>query len=218
MIRPSEESRAPRPSRRRGRRLRLKIDEDVLREGLLSGPWLETVTALLGEEAMADGQVAARDGAVRSLNFSSGRISGPVEADGEAPRNMAFTMPTIHDAGWDAIVADMAGEALYTARLLEGELPPGLSVLFQATWSGAWCRPKEDGLAVDADQRVVKQHWRPAALAWLVAERSACQTVGDACCAGAFGGGAAGASSPPSGHCAMPKALKPTQWRNSMQR
>lgn len=170
MIRPSDEARAPRPSRRRGRRLRLKIDEAVLREGLLSGPWLETVAALLGEEAMADGQIAARDGAVRSLNFSSGRISGPVEADGEAPRNMAFTMPTIHDAGWNAIVTDMAGEALYTARLLEGKLPPGLSLLFRRRGL-ALVPPKEDGLAVDADKRVVKQLWRPAALAWLIAER-----------------------------------------------
>ena len=170
MIRPTDESRAPRPSRRRGRRLRLKVEEADLRTGELSSAWLSRVTLLLGEEAMADGYAAARDGAVRSLTLSAGRISGPVEADGEAPRNIAFTMPRIEDKGWDAIVADMAAEALYTARLLEGEMPPDLNSLFHRRGLPL-VPPSNDGLQVDADKRVERQAWRPAALAWIVAER-----------------------------------------------
>jgi uncharacterized Zn finger protein len=170
MIRPTDESKAPRPSRRRGRRLRLKKEEADLRQGELSDAWLTTVMSLLGEEAMAEGYAAARDGAVRSLTMSAGRIAGPVEADGEAPRNIAFTLPPIETEGWDAIVADMATEALYTARLLEGELPSELGALFQRRGLSL-VPPSNDGVQVDADKRVEKQAWRPAALAWIVAER-----------------------------------------------
>ena len=170
MIRGSDEARAPRPSRRRGRRLRLKMEQDQLRANALCAAWIDTITALVGEAAMADGFTAAKEGAVRSLDFSAGRISGPVEADGEAPRNVAFILPVIDDASWDALVADMAGEAVYTARLLEGQLPPDLEALFSRRGL-ALVPPQDDGLAVDADKRVTKQHWRPAAVAWLVAER-----------------------------------------------
>jgi len=163
------ESKAPRPSRRRGRRMRLKVEEAVLREHPLSGKWLDTVGSLLGEEAMADGHLAARDGAVRRVDMTAGRIFGPVEADGEAPRSIAFTLPPIEDDAWNTLVADMAGEAVYTARLLEGKMPPDLDGLFQRRGL-ALVPPVHDGLRVEADERVTKQHWRPAALAWIVAE------------------------------------------------
>ncbi|MCH2135016.1 MAG: hypothetical protein MK101_00365 [Phycisphaerales bacterium] len=169
MIRGNGESKAPRPSRRRGRRMRLKTEETVLRESVLASAWLDTVTALLGEEAMADGHLAARDGAVRRVDLTAGRIAGPVEADGEAPRSIAFTLPRIEDSTWNALVADMADEALYTARLLEGKLPPDLGGLFDRRGLSL-VPPKDDGLCVEADERVQKQHWRPAALAWIVAE------------------------------------------------
>ena len=172
MIHPSDEARAPRPSRRRGRRLRLKADEAALRAHPVAGAWLETVTALLGEAAMADGHVAAREGAVRSLDFKDGRVSGPVEADSEAPRNVAITLDAIDDAGWNTLVTDMAAEALYTARLLEGEMPEDLGTLFERRGM-ALVPGNGETLALDCDKRVMKQHWRPAALAWIAAERLA---------------------------------------------
>jgi uncharacterized Zn finger protein len=147
----------------------LKVDELVVREHPLCGKWLNTVTALLGDEAMAEGYLAARDGAVRHLDMSAGRIFGPVEADAEAPRSIAFTLPPIEDASWNAIVADMAGEAVYTARLLEAKMPPDLDGLFDRRGL-SFIPTVHDGLQVEADPRVTKQHWRPAALAWVVAE------------------------------------------------
>ena len=93
-------SKAPWPSRRRGGRLRLKVDEQSLLDAVICGTWLRLIEAIVGERSMQEGLLAARDGAVRSLSVEAGVISGPVQADAESSLAVQITMPVIDEMGW----------------------------------------------------------------------------------------------------------------------
>ena len=162
-------SKAPRPSRRRGRRLRLKLDEQDLLDGVICGSWLRLIEAKVGDRSMQEGLLAARDGAVRSLTVESGAICGPVQADAESSLAVRITMPVIDEAGWARLIEAMACEAIWAAKLLEGEVPAGLEDLFRGC--GTPLIPDEPHLETAVEKGGRRDGWRVAALAWLAAER-----------------------------------------------
>lgn len=162
-------SKAPRPSRRRGGRLRLKIDEQTLLDGVICGSWLRLIEAAIGSRSMQEGLLAARDGAVRSLSVEAGAISGPVQADAETSLAVGITMPVIDEAGWAKLIEAMACEAIWAAKLLEGEVPTGLEDLFRGC--GLPLIPSQSHLTTTIEKGGRRDGWRVAALAWIMAER-----------------------------------------------
>ncbi len=169
MSRADVSSRAPRPSRRRGGRLKLKLDEQVLLDGRFTGAWLSAIESIVGQRAMQEGLLAARDGAVRTLTVECGRIAGPVQADGEPPRDVSIALTLIDDAGWKRLIEAMACEAVWAAKLLEGAVPEGLEDLFCGCGTPIIPAASDiDGTVKDAGRR---DGWRLASLAWIAAER-----------------------------------------------
>ncbi|MDP6478638.1 MAG: hypothetical protein QGI75_01190 [Phycisphaerales bacterium] len=162
-------SKAPRPSRRRGGRLRLKVDEQSLLDAVICGTWLRLIEATVGEHSMQEGLLAARDGAVRSLSVEAGVISGPVQADAESSLAVQITMPVIDEMGWAKLIEAMACEAIWAAKLLEDEVPAGLEDLFQGC--GMPLIPEQAHLETTVEKGGPRDGWRVAALAWLAAER-----------------------------------------------
>lgn len=169
MTRVPSNSHAPRPSRRRGGRLRLKAEPHELQGTPVVGSWLSAITELVGDRAMHEGHLAARDGAVRSIVMESGAISGPVQADSEASKRVLSTFDVIDDSGWTRLVEAMACEAIWAAKLLESDMPPGLEKLFAGC--GAPLVPAADAMSIEKSCARKSDGWRVAALAWIAAER-----------------------------------------------
>jgi uncharacterized Zn finger protein len=162
-------SRAPRPSRRRGGRLRLKIDEQVLMDGPITGPWLRLIETLVDTRAMQEGLLAAREGSVRSLVVEPGSITGPVQADAESSRDVVISITQIDEAGWQRLIEAMACEAVWAAKLLEGVVPDGLEDMFHGC--GMPLVPSRDQVQTTVQDAGRRSGWRIAALAWIAAER-----------------------------------------------
>ena len=162
-------SRAPRPSRRRGGRVRLKAEEGELRAAPIVSSWLQMITEIVGEQAMHEGMLAARDGAVRSLSLESGAVAGPVQADAESSLPVRINLPLIDDAGWDRIVQAMACEAVWAAKLLEGVVPQGLEDLFRGC--GTPLIPDATHAIPEVERGGRREGWRVAALAWVAGDR-----------------------------------------------
>ena len=162
-------SRAPRPSRRKGGRVRLKAEETELRAVPLVASWLDLISAIVGDRAMHEGMLAARDGAVRSIATEAGHVSGPVQADAESSRPVRISMPCIDDDGWDRLVQAMACEAVWAAKLLEGAVPLGLEEMFKGC--GTPLIPDTSQVKVEVERGGRRDAWRVAALAWVAAER-----------------------------------------------
>jgi uncharacterized Zn finger protein len=162
-------SRAPRPSRRRGGRLRLKIDEQVLMDGPISGPWLRMIETMMDTRAMQEGLLAAREGSVRSLLVEPGSITGPVQADAESSQDVAISITQIDEAGWQRLIEAMACEAVWAAKLLEGVVPDGLEDMFRGC--GTPLVPIREQVQATVQTPGRRTGWRIAALAWIAAER-----------------------------------------------
>lgn len=162
-------SKAPRPSRRRGGRLRLKVDEQTLLDAVMCGSWLQLIEEAVGSRPMQEGLLAARDGAVRSLSVEAGVMSGPVQADAASSLAVRITMPVIDEAGWTKLIEAMSCEAIWAAKLLEGEVPTGLEDLFRGC--GLPLIPEQKHLETTVEKGSRRDGWRVAALGWIVAER-----------------------------------------------
>lgn len=169
MSRADLSSKAPRPSRRRGGRVRLKVEEQQLRDAPVSKVWLSTIESIVGPKSMHDGLLAAQDGAVRSLRVECGEITGPVQADAETSLPVRIELPTIDEVGWQRLIEAMACEAIWAAKLLEGEIPTGLGDLFRGC--GTPLLPDSEHIRTEVERGGRRDAWRIAALGWIASER-----------------------------------------------
>jgi len=140
-----------------------------LQGGPVSAPWLQVIEGLVGERSMHEGHLAAKEGAVRSLSVEAGVVRGPVQADAEASLAVSIQVPAIDEAGWQRVIDAMACEAIWSARLLEGTLPPGADDLFGGC--GTSLLPQQQEVQTHVDRGGRRDGWRVAALAWIAAER-----------------------------------------------
>ncbi|MBT5584445.1 MAG: hypothetical protein HOJ54_10645 [Phycisphaerae bacterium] len=162
-------SKAPRPSRRRGGRIRLKIEELDLVAAVICDSWLQVIEAKVGERSMQEGLLAAKEGAVRSISVEAGIISGPVQADAESSLAVSITLPVLNEPDWAKLIEAMSCEAIWAAKLLENEVPNGLEDLFRGC--GSPLIPCESDVSALVEKGGRRDGWRVAALAWIVAER-----------------------------------------------
>lgn len=72
------------------------------------------------------GYYASR-GAVRSLEIAPGHVTAQVQHARQRRQTVHLDCPVIADADWEALVERLAGELRFSARLLDGELPPAIA-------------------------------------------------------------------------------------------
>jgi uncharacterized Zn finger protein len=110
-----------------GIRLRRKEGHENLRWPAL--PWFMAIAGGPGAD-LAEGLDYARAGQVGTLNIGPARIEASVQ--GRAPRPYVTTVGTLplSVGEWDRVVTTMAGEALWSAKLLTGELPTAIESVF----------------------------------------------------------------------------------------
>lgn len=110
-----------------GIRLRRKEGHENLRWPAL--PWFTAIAGGPGADLL-EGLDYARAGQVGAFSVGPARIEASVQ--GRAPRPYATSVDVLplSVAEWDRVVATMAGEALWSAKLLTGELPPSIESVF----------------------------------------------------------------------------------------
>jgi uncharacterized Zn finger protein len=118
---------------------------------------------------MQEGLLAAREGSVRSIQVEAGRITGPVQADAEASKDVTIAIAKIDQAGWQRLIEAMAGEAVWAAKLLEGVVPDGLDAMFRGC--GTPLVPAREQIETTVQDVGRREGWRVASLAWIAAER-----------------------------------------------
>ncbi len=86
-------------------------------------------TALVGGRS-SRGRSYARKGQVMELWVGPGVIRGTVQGTRSTPYDVCIVMPAADDAQWGRILASLAGQALYSASMLAGELPHEIEEVF----------------------------------------------------------------------------------------
>lgn len=76
------------------------------------------------------GRTYARDGAVLNLDIRPGHVSAKVQGSRPAPYKVTIAINPLSDKQWEQAVEAMAGQALFTAKLLAGEMPQEIEQAF----------------------------------------------------------------------------------------
>lgn len=76
------------------------------------------------------GRSYARQGQVLSLSVAPGKVSAVVQGSRPKPYNVTIALQAFDDATWQKVESALAGQAIFSARLLAGEMPAQIEEVF----------------------------------------------------------------------------------------
>jgi uncharacterized Zn finger protein len=79
---------------------------------------------------LARGRAYARKGQVLSLTVTAGLVRASVQGSRPEPYSVAIGLPVLTPATWQVVETRLAGQALFVARLLSGEMPAAIEQVF----------------------------------------------------------------------------------------
>jgi uncharacterized Zn finger protein len=85
--------------------------------------WMSTLDGFGWAGRLSRGRAYTRNRRVVDVDVSPGIVRARVQGSREAPYRIEMTLEQFPDAVWDRVVGALARQALYTAKLLAGELP-----------------------------------------------------------------------------------------------
>lgn len=94
--------------------------------------WIAALERLVNPARLARGRSYARTGQVVSLDVSPTGVTAQVQGSRPKPYDVWIRFRPLTDAEWERVIDGMAGEALYAARLLSGEMPEQIEDVFAA--------------------------------------------------------------------------------------
>lgn len=117
-----------RPRRVRGGE---KLSSETPGEGSWAAQrWLRLVEQAAPGPNLVEGLEYARLGQTRSVTIFPGRIEGSVQGRAFRAYSTSLAITPLTHEQWERVIAAMAEQAIYTAKLLAGELPTNIEDLF----------------------------------------------------------------------------------------
>lgn len=94
--------------------------------------WLSAMERLMDGARLQRGRRYARMGQVLSMNEVNGGITARVQGSRPQPYKVTIRIESFSDEQWEKVLDVLAAQALYTAQLLAGEMPPTIEDAFAA--------------------------------------------------------------------------------------
>lgn len=113
-----------------GQRLRRKEGLDNLHWPATG--WHQLVVGRTAAEVHAEALEYAKAGQIASIILAPGSVEAVVQGRAARPYRVRVDVQQLTHAEWDRILATMAAEAIWSAKLLSGELPQNVELLFRA--------------------------------------------------------------------------------------
>jgi uncharacterized Zn finger protein len=110
--------------------LRLSSKESPTARTPLAQRWMRLIEDHVDAASMQQGLEYARSGQIVSMQTLAGEIDAHVQGSAPRPYVTRISVPAFTEAQWQTLIDAMAGEAIYVAKLLANELPPGIDELF----------------------------------------------------------------------------------------
>jgi uncharacterized Zn finger protein len=109
-----------------------------------AGRWVAALERLVNPGRLARGRSYARSGQVLSLEVGPAGVSARVQGSRPAPYAVSIHFQPLPADAWERVVAAMADEAIYAARLLSGEMPEDVEALFEAAGASLFPADQRD--------------------------------------------------------------------------
>lgn len=92
--------------------------------------WLGALEALGMGSRLTRGRSYARQGQVISIDVQAGYIAAQVQGSLRTPYAVEIQMTPLDDEQWEQVIAVLASQALFAAKLLSGEMPRDIEEAF----------------------------------------------------------------------------------------
>ncbi|MCL4741078.1 MAG: hypothetical protein KJZ54_02640 [Phycisphaerales bacterium] len=120
------------------------VSRDAARPaGWLGRAWVALMDAAAAEDARAEGLDYAKRGQTRRIEIEGGAVRGLVQGRSESAYSTAVGVERFSVERWEAVVAALAEQAMFSAKLLAGELPESVGATLRG--AGAPLEPAGPG-------------------------------------------------------------------------
>lgn len=93
--------------------------------------WIEVIEHLGLGSRLNRGKSYARSGQVLSIEVEKGQVAAVVQGSRAKPYQQTIRFHTLTTAEWSKLAGVLAGQAIYTAKLLAGEMPEVIEQVFK---------------------------------------------------------------------------------------
>lgn len=93
--------------------------------------WIASVEAVGWGGRLTRGRSYARGGAVTKLDVNAGKITASVQGSQAKPYRVSVSVPQLSNTVWERVINVMAEQALFSAKLLAGEMPQEIEQAFE---------------------------------------------------------------------------------------
>ncbi len=92
--------------------------------------WIDVLESFGFQQRMARARLYAQAGNVLSLDFQAARVVAVVQGSVPEPYQVRFQLEPFSDEQWSYVVESMAEQAIFSAKLLSGEMPQDIEAVF----------------------------------------------------------------------------------------
>jgi len=110
--------------------IKLKSQRGEIGNTWWSKRWIDALEAFNMGARLARGKTYARNGQVISIDIGTGSVHAAVQGSMAKPYRVSIKLEPISQLEWNSIIDLMANRAIFSARLLCGEMPQNIEELF----------------------------------------------------------------------------------------
>ncbi len=92
--------------------------------------WLELLDSYRYKKRLERARIYAREGNVLSIEFAENRVIAKVQGSEKEPYKVSLSLDTFADEDWDYVISNLSEKAIFSARLLAGEMPEDIERVF----------------------------------------------------------------------------------------
>jgi len=151
--------------------IKTKSQHGAIGETWWSKRWLAVLVSLGMGARLDRGRAYARKGQVISITVEKGAVSAKVQGSRSAPYAVTIRLRPLSDQDWDKVIEVMAGQAIFAAKLLSGEMPRNIEEAFSAAKVSLFPKAGRDLITDCSCPDVANPCKHIAAVYYILAER-----------------------------------------------
>jgi uncharacterized Zn finger protein len=93
--------------------------------------WIAVLESFHIGARLQRGRSYARGGQVLSIDIDKGKVTAKVQGSRPKPYAVTIQVKALSEADWNKLTAELAGQALFAAKLLGGEMPQDIEKVFR---------------------------------------------------------------------------------------
>ncbi len=94
--------------------------------------WIDVLERIGFTQRLARARNYARQGNVLSIEFKGAEVTAMVQGTAPEPYEVSFSLDRFTDEQWNYVIESMAERAIFSAKLLAGEMPQNIQDVFTA--------------------------------------------------------------------------------------